>query len=128
VAYGFPTNNYPDTSNCSTKGNPADDAYEVDYADAFRLYLGNTGIDSPVPGGPTTSDSSVTLDWYAFPGATSYNVQVGDSGEGSQNFFHNTNTHSGVTFHFTAQASGTDIWVRWTPNNGSSIDYHYVTP
>jgi hypothetical protein len=128
VMYSFPTNNYPGSSNCGTNGNPASDAYETDYVDAFRLYLGNTGIYSPVPGGPTTSDSTVTLTWYAFPGATSYNVQVG-SMEGTQNFFHNTNTHSGVTVHLSpTQTTGTDIWVRWTPNNGSYIDYHYVAP
>ncbi len=125
--YSFPTNNYPGTSNCGSSGNPADPAYEVDYVDALTQFQSNIGIYSPPPGGSTTSDSTVTLDWYAYPGATSYNVQVGST-EGSQNFFHNINTHSGVTVHFTAQPSGTDIWVRWTPNNGSAIDYHYITP
>jgi hypothetical protein len=124
--YAFPTNNYPDTSNCGSK-NAANIAYETDYGDAFRLFLGNTGISSPAPGANTQTDSSVTLTWYPFLNATSYNVLVGSS-EGSQNFFHNANTHSGVVVHFTAQASGTDIWVRWTPNNGPAIDYHYVTP
>ena len=67
VMYAYPTNNYPGTSNCYSAGpppvgNPPDDAYEVDYVDTLAQYLSNIGIYSPVPGGPTTSDSSVTLD------------------------------------------------------------------
>jgi hypothetical protein len=131
VMYAFPTNNYPGTSNCDTGTNPLppNDAYEVDYQDTFLFYINSNapGIYSPVPGSSTTTDSTVTLHWNTFSGATSYNVQVGSS-EGTQNFYHNANTPNGVTVHFTAQPSGTDIWLRWTPNNGNSIDFHYVTP
>ena len=129
VMYAFPTNNYPGTSNCGTKGNPANDAYEIDYVDTFALFLNSNvpGIYSPVPGSNTQTDGSVTLTWNPNPGATSYTVLVGTS-EGSQNFYHSSNARSPLTVHFTTQNSGKDIWVRWQPNNASAQDYHYVTP
>jgi hypothetical protein len=139
VMYAFPTNNYPlGTNNCDTgsnqKGNPANSAYENDYENAFAAFFNGpnvanqVGIYSPTAGGPTQTDSSVTLTWNAYTGATSYTVWVGPS-QGSENYYHNSNAKSPQKVNFTAQPSGTSIWVRWQPNNASApTDYHYVTP
>ncbi len=132
VMYAFPTNNYPDTSNCDSGSNPLppDPAYEVDYQDTFRLYINSSapGIYSPAPGSSTTTDSNISLSWNSNPGATSYFIQIGNT-EGSQNLYHNSLTTNSANARFqSTQTTGTDIWVRWTPNNGSSIDYHFVAP
>ncbi len=120
------------SSNCATgttdTGNPADAAFENDYQHAFTAFLTPTapGIYSPVPGSSTTTDSSLSLAWYANPGATSYTIQIGSS-QGSQNYYHSTGSGTAVNAHFSGSATqGSDVWVRWTPSNGSSIDYHYI--
>jgi hypothetical protein len=131
VMYAYPTNNYPGTTTCpTTHGNPADPTYENNYQGAFGLYLNSSepGIYSPAPGADMQSDSSITLTWNAYPGATSYTVQVGSS-EGTQTYYHSSNAHSPQTINFSPSlSSGTVIWVRWTPNNSTALDYNYVAP
>ncbi len=119
------------SSNCATSGsgNPASAAFENDYQSAFTLFLNPLapGITSPVPGSNTTSDTTLALVWNAFPGAASYKVQIGST-QGTQNYYHNTVTHLFANATFAGSATtGSDVWVRWTPNNTTAfVDYHYV--
>ncbi len=136
VMYAFPTTNYPGSSDCGTDGNLADSNYEVDYQNAFAIYLNSLepGIYSPAPGANIQSDSSATLTWNAYSGAASYTLEVGSAQGGAS--YHSplgvTGLTKTVTFT-TDPGSGDPVWVRWRAVNSTGgvllqVDYHFVAP
>jgi hypothetical protein len=138
VMYAYPTNNYPGSSNCGTNGNAANGAYETDYQNTFALFLNSSqpGIYSPVPGAAIQSDSSVTLSWHAYSGASSYAMEIG-AAEGGAVYVSPVNVGTALSHTFSLGSSppttGDPVWVRWRALNSTGgillqVDYHFVAP